>query len=89
MVRLKDKLRPILIDETVISIPYGSIKRIELNKFLITLCFISIPYGSIKSSVGQLADKSRRISIPYGSIKSELVPQYQPRDRNFNSLWFD
>jgi len=50
MVRLKDKMDYIFCGrDTVISIPYGAIKRHPQFAVLSAFFYISIPYGAIKS----------------------------------------
>ena len=89
MVRLKGRIACHVIDRAVISIPYGSIKRLIRTK-LLDLQVISIPYGSIKSSQRTVPENQVIvISIPYGSIKSDLMELEKQYHQNFNSLWFD
>ena len=90
MVRLKAfvESRDELIE--LVSIPYGTIKRM-LKKFEHQQAYdVSIPYGTIKSLKKITSDpREESVSIPYGTIKSLKSTVFLSFFTRFNSLWYD
>ena len=72
MVQLKVQSARISDASSCISIPYGSIKRLDAGAEESSFKQISIPYGSIKRVERSIVSIFKVISIPYGSIKSDL-----------------
>ena len=56
---------------TIVSIPYGTIKRPCASVSVICI-FVSIPYGTIKSVIALNFSIPTRVSIPYGTIKRPI-----------------
>ena len=90
MVQLKGLSVRLLSAPCRISIPYGSIKRINRCIHVFVIFNISIPYGSIKSlTIPAENEAVFLISIPYGSIKSAGAGNAPIWHIHFNSLWFN
>ena len=73
MVRLKECSIQLRRTNSLVSIPYGSIKSSVAVNYSI-FWVVSIPYGSIKRKKETLSPSAIRVSIPYGSIKSKKQP---------------
>ena len=75
---------------TIISIPYGSIKRFAANLVVTVLLQISIPYGSIKSS-NVTGQKLELHGFQFLMVRLKVICTRKSRAAGsyFNSLWFD
>ena len=54
----------------LVSIPYGTIKRLLIQAMRKVKDMVSIPYGTIKRHTTESHNRRRLVSIPYGTIKS-------------------
>ena len=89
MVQLKENENENGMPAFVISIPYGSIKRLRQGSrqsLRSRFQFLMVQLKEISSGSEFLKDK---ISIPYGSIKRETLLAFQGLIADFNSLWFN
>ena len=70
MVQLKDCIALRQLCTPQISIPYGSIKRVEAHPYVVCTSRFQFLMVQLKASSSRNTKELTNISIPYGSIKS-------------------